>query len=154
MDLRLGFGAATLSATINPDFGQVEADPAVLNLSVFETFFPEKRPFFLEDSRVFVLPYGQASDFSSRRIGQRPGRLALAGDETLVSKPERTTMLGAVKLTGKASGWTWGGLSAATAREYAVVDVKSTDDSGDEQVTQNRRRLIEPATVYNVGRIQ
>src|SRR5688572_7085900 len=83
LDLRVGLGAATLSATINPDFGQVEADPAVLNLSVFETFFPEKRPFFLEDSRIFVLPYGQVPDFYSRRIG--------AGG---------TTILGAAKLTG------------------------------------------------------
>ena len=75
LDLRVGLGtSATLSATINPDFGQVELDPAVLNLSVFETFFPEKRPFFLEDSRVFVLPFGQFPMFHSRRIGQAPGR--------------------------------------------------------------------------------
>ncbi len=81
VDIRLGLGAATLSATINPDFGQVEADPAVLNLSVFETFFPEKRPFFLEDSRIFVLPYGQVPDFYSRRIGAAPGRLKLGDGE-------------------------------------------------------------------------
>jgi hypothetical protein len=74
VDIRLGIGPATLSATLNPDFGQVEADPAVLNLSVFETFFPEKRPFFLEDSRIFVVPYGQMPDFYSRRIGAAPGR--------------------------------------------------------------------------------
>lgn len=154
VDLRVGLGASTLSATVNPDFGQVEADPAVLNLSVFETFFPEKRPFFLEDSRVFVLPYGQAPDFYSRRIGQRPGRLALNDNESLVSKPERTTILGAAKLTGKASGWTWGGLGAVTAREYAVVDVTDVDDEGHERVVQNHRRLIEPATMYSVGRLQ
>jgi hypothetical protein len=72
LDLRLGLGtSATLSATINPDFGQVELDPAVLNLSVFETFYPEKRPFFLEDSRVFVPPFGQFPMFHSRRIGVR-----------------------------------------------------------------------------------
>ena len=77
VDMRVGLGTSTtVSATINPDFGQVEADPAVLNLSVFETFFPEKRPFFLEDSRTFVLPYSQVPDFYSRRIGQvaRPHR--------------------------------------------------------------------------------
>lgn len=154
VDLRVGLGASTLSATVNPDFGQVEADPAVLNLSVFETFFPEKRPFFLEDSRVFVLPYGQAPDFYSRRIGQRPGRIGLNDNESLVSKPERTTILGAAKLTGKASGWTWGGLGAVTAREYAVVDVTDVDRDGNERVIQNRRRLIEPATMYSVGRLQ
>ena len=74
----MGLGTAnTLSATFNPDFGQVEQDPAVLNLTVFETFFPEKRPFFLEDSRMFVLPFAQFPLFHSRRIGQRPGRYAL-----------------------------------------------------------------------------
>src|SRR5204862_4735185 len=112
-DARVGIGtSATLSATVNPDFGQVEADPAVLNLSVFETFFPEKRPFFLEDSRTFVLPYGQVPDFYSRRIGQSPGRIKLSDSETLVHKPDQTTILGAVKLTGKKSGWTYGGLTA------------------------------------------
>ena len=74
-DLRLGIGtSATLSATVNPDFGQVEQDPAVLNLSVFETFFPEKRPFFLEDSRTFVPPYTQLSAVSLR--GASAGRRA------------------------------------------------------------------------------
>lgn len=85
VDMRLGLGsAATLSATVNPDFGQVEQDPAVLNLSVFETFFPEKRPFFLEDSRTFIPPYGLFQVFHSRRIGRAPGRLPLAG------RPEET----------------------------------------------------------------
>ena len=80
--MRIGLGTSTtLSATINPDFGQVELDPAVLNLSVFETFFPEKRPFFLEDSRVFVLPYNQLPMFHSRRIGATPGRLELGDDD-------------------------------------------------------------------------
>ncbi len=154
MDIRLGLGPATLSATINPDFGQVEADPAVLNLSVFETFFPEKRPFFLEDSRIFVLPYGQMPDFYSRRIGQRPGRLPLNDGEKLVEKPGQTTILGAAKLTGKSSGWTYGALGAVTAREYAVVDVTTRDRNGNESVTRNRNRLIEPATLYSVGRLQ
>src|SRR6185295_1551051 len=123
-DLRIGIGpSATLSATVNPDFGQVEADPAVLNLSIFESFFPEKRPFFLEDSRVFVLQYNQVQDFYSRRIGRTPGRFELQSNETLVRKPDNTTIIGAAKLTGKSSGWTYGGLTALTAREYATVDV-------------------------------
>ena len=75
LDFRMGLGTATtLSASVNPDFGQVEQDPAVLNLSVFETFFPEKRPFFIEDSRVLVPNYPQVPMFHSRRIGQRPNR--------------------------------------------------------------------------------
>jgi hypothetical protein len=154
LDLRMGLGtAATLSATVNPDFGQVEADPAVLNLSIFESFFPEKRPFFLEDSRIFVLPYGQLPDFYSRRIGQAPGRLELQSDEELVSKPDNTTILGAAKLTGKSSAWTYGALTALTAREYATVDVTATAADGTEAVTR-AERLIEPRTTYSVGRVQ
>jgi Domain of unknown function (DUF5916) len=89
VDLRLGVGTgATLSATVNPDFGQVEQDPAVLNLSVFETFYPEKRPFFLEDNRTFVPPYGNFQLFHSRRIGRTPGRLlTLDSGEQVVEKP-------------------------------------------------------------------
>jgi hypothetical protein len=154
MDIRLGIGAATLSATINPDFGQVEADPAVLNLSVFETFFPEKRPFFLEDSRIFVLPYGQVPDFYSRRIGAAPGRLTLKPGERIVEKPGQTTILGAAKITGKSSGWTYGALGALTAREYGVVDATTMNDDGTETVARRNRQLIEPATFYSVGRVQ
>ncbi|MBI4265266.1 MAG: carbohydrate binding family 9 domain-containing protein [Acidobacteria bacterium] len=97
-DVRVGLGsAATLSATVNPDFGQVEQDPAVLNLSVFETFFPEKRPFFLEDSRTFVPPYGIFQLFHSRRIGRAPGRFPLTAGDQLVERPDETTILGAAK---------------------------------------------------------
>ena len=142
VDLRLGLGsAATLSATVNPGFGQVEQDPAVLNLSVFETFFPEKRPFFLEDSRTFVPPYGLFQVFHSRRIGRAPGRLALLAGDDLVERPDETTILGAAKVTGKSGGWTYGALTAATGREYATL-------------RSNLSRLIEPATSYNVVRLQ
>jgi hypothetical protein len=154
MDLRLGLGAATLSATINPDFGQVEADPAVLNLSVFETFFPEKRPFFLEDSRIFVLPYGQVPDFYSRRIGAAPGRLKLGDGEEIVEKPGQTTIFGAAKITGKSSGWTYGALGALTSREFASVDATTTHGDGTQTVARRDRQLIEPATFYSVGRLQ
>lgn len=154
MDMRFGLGPSnTLSATVNPDFGQVEQDPAVLNLSVFETFFPEKRPFFLEDSRIFVLPFPQFPLFHSRRIGQRPGRYALADNETLVYRPEQTTIIGAAKLTGKTGRLTYGALSALTSAEYATVDVTATDTLGNDTV-RRAERLIEPQTSYNVARIQ
>ena len=98
VDLRVGLGqGATLSATVNPDFGQVEQDPAVLNLGVFETFFPEKRAFFLEDNKTFIPSFGLFQLFHSRRIGA-----------------EETTILGAAKVTGKSGAWTYGGLSALT----------------------------------------
>ena len=77
----------------------------MLNLSVFETFFPEKRPFFLEDSRTFVPPYTSFQLFHSRRIGRTPGRFAAAGRrDDRIAGPTETTMLGAAKLTGKGVG--------------------------------------------------
>jgi hypothetical protein len=152
VDLRLGVGTgATLSATVNPDFGQVEQDPAVLNLSVFETFYPEKRPFFLEDSRTFVPPYGNFQLFHSRRIGRTPGRLlTLDSGEQVVEQPNETTILGAAKLTGKSSQWTYGALTAVTGREYADIDTPVVDGTG----FTRQERLIEPATSYNVIRLQ
>ena len=146
LDMRMGLGTATtLSAAVNPDFGQVEQDPAVLNLSVFETFFPEKRPFFIEDSRVLVPNYPQVPMFHSRRIGQRPNRFAIDDSDTVVHRPDATTILGATKVTGKANGWTYGGLTALTDREFA--DVETSDG-------RRVERLIEPYTSYNVARIQ
>ena len=146
LDFRMGLGTATtLSAAVNPDFGQVEQDPAVLNLSVFETFFPEKRPFFIEDSRILVPNFPQFPMFHSRRIGQRPNRFAIADDETVIERPAATTILGATKVTGKANGWTYGGLTALTDREYALVETAAG---------ARTERLIEPYTSYNVGRIQ
>lgn len=151
VDFRMGLGTSTtLSAAVNPDFGQVEQDPAVLNLSVFETFFPEKRPFFIEDSRALIASFGQMPMFHSRRIGQRPGRLAVAADETVIERPDATTILGATKITGKAKGWSYGGLTALTDREYALVEATTT---GSERPVRSER-LIEPYTSYNVGRVQ
>jgi hypothetical protein len=145
VDLRVGLGPnATLAATVNPDFAQVEQDPAVLNLSVFETFFPEQRPFFLEDSNVFVPPYGIFRLFHSRRIGRPPGRLPLAAGDQEIERPDETTILGAVKVTGERAGWTYGGLTALTGREYATVTAGALGAD----------RLVEPATSYNVVRLQ
>ena len=147
LDFRMGLGTATtLSAAVNPDFGQVEQDPAVLNLSVFETFLQEKRPFFTEDSRTLVPTVApQASMFHSRRIGQRPGRVAIPDGETVLDRPDATTILGATKITGKANGWTYGGLTALTDREFALVQTASGTRT---------ERLIEPYTSYNVARVQ
>ena len=147
LDFRMGLGTATtLAAAVNPDFGQVEQDPAVLNLSVFETFLQEKRPFFTEDSRTLVPTVApQATMFHSRRIGQRPGRFAIPEGETVIERPDATTILGATKVTGKASGWTYAGLTALTDREYALVDMAAGGRA---------ERLIEPYTSYNVARVQ
>jgi hypothetical protein len=126
----------------------VEQDPAVLNLSVFETFFPERRPFFLEDNGVFGTPsISQFATFYSRRIGRAPGRLPLQAGDRLVDRPDQTTILGAAKVTGKSSLWTYGGLTALTAGEHATVTTGSEPDNEIE-------RLIEPRTLYSVGRVR
>jgi hypothetical protein len=122
VDLSYGLGAAfTLDATINPDFGQVEADPRVINLSAFETFFEERRPFFVEDARVFDfrLSGGQNQLFYSRRIGRAPSGSS-PRDAAFVDVPENATILGAAKLAGRtASGVSIGALAAVTAAERA-----------------------------------
>jgi Domain of unknown function (DUF5916)/Carbohydrate family 9 binding domain-like len=130
----------TIDATVNPDFGQVEADPSVLNLSAFETFFPEKRPFFLEGQGLFRFDVncndGSCSGlFYSRRIGRGP---QLSGTYDDVTNPTSSTIIGAAKLTGRLShGTSIGILDAVTQREIAPGD-----------------RTIEPRTNYLVGRAQ
>ena len=111
-DLKMGLGPnLTLDATFNPDFGQVEADPAEVNLTAFETFFDERRPFFLEGSDLL----GGRGTFYSRRIGASPPGFA-SGD--YVESADNTTILGAAKVTGRLpSGLSIGALTALTARE-------------------------------------
>ena len=142
-DLKMGLGSnLTFDATINPDFGQVEADPAEVNLSQYETFFSEKRPFFTEGSQLFE-PIG-LTYFYSRRIGGPP-HLDPEGD--FVKAPSNTSILGAGKLTGRfQSGLSLGVLSAVTGRERA----RSYDIAGDSTF----RTEIEPPTAYNVVRLQ
>ncbi|MCX6558038.1 MAG: DUF5916 domain-containing protein [Candidatus Aminicenantes bacterium] len=155
LDLKYGLqGNLTLDLTLNPDFGQVEVDPAEVNLSVFETYYSEKRPFFIEGSNTFAFGYGGANSnfgfnwmnpelFYSRRIGQAP-RGSVSGD-FYADYPEMTTILGAAKLSGKVAGnWNVGFLDAVTAREYADVD-----DNGD-----RFRQEVEPFSDYTVLRAQ
>lgn len=142
-DLRMGLGPnLTLEATVNPDFGQVEADAAEVNLSAFETFFPEKRPFFNEGSQLFDAEGG--TYFYSRRVGGRPHG-GVDGDFTDV--PNNTSILGATKLTGRLqSGLSIGALAAVTQREY-----------GDGYYLNDGSRVrseIEPLTFYGITRLQ
>ena len=139
----------TLDAAINPDFGQVEVDQAVLNLTVFETLYPEKRPFFVEGAQFFT--FGSSYDntplplFFSRRIGRRPF-YAPAGSSTLLDIPSQTTILGAAKLSGRnAAGLSIGAISALTDQEDAAV----RDSSGVE-----RSFRAEPRASYNVLRMR
>ena len=144
----------TLDATINPDFGQVEVDPATVNLSAFETFFEEKRPFFVAGSGIFN--FGNAScyfcsnfssieSFYSRRIGRSPQGADIAEDAgEFTDVPENSTILGAAKITGRTSkGVTVGLLNALTRSEKASV--VGTDGTRFAQE-------VEPLTNYFVGR--
>ncbi|MDQ3697242.1 MAG: carbohydrate binding family 9 domain-containing protein [Gemmatimonadota bacterium] len=134
----------TLDATVNPDFGQVEVDPAVINLTAFETFFPEKRPFFIEGSELFnFADDGSNSVFYSRRIGRQP---SLAPAYAARDVPSETRILGATKLTGRtAGGWAMGVLDAVTSRENA----RFRTPDGDVGET-----AAEPLTNYFVGRVR
>ena len=148
-DIKAGISSdLTLTATINPDFGQVEADPSVVNLSAFETFFPEQRPFFVEGVDIFRFgiglgdgDLGSQSLFYSRRIGRAP-QGELGGD--YVDAPEATTILAAAKLSGKTSnGWSIGILDAVTSPEHGEFVL----DGGQGEVP------IEPLTNYGVARV-
>ena len=135
-------GNFTLDATVNPDFGQVEVDPAVINLTAFETFFPEKRPFFIEGSELFRFGGdGTNSVFYSRRIGRQP---TLVPRFEVLDVAEVTRILGAAKLTGRtAGGWAVGALDAVTDRE--VARFRTSAGTFGESVA-------EPRTNYFVGR--
>ena len=154
LDAKLGIGSnLTLDATINPDFGQVEVDPAVVNLTDIETFFPERRPFFIEGANIFNFGSGGANDFWSfnwgatdflytRRIGRAPqGTLP---DADFSREPAGTHIIGATKLSGKAGGWSLGALNALTKREYADLAIGAS----------RRRSEVEPLTWYGVYRLQ
>ena len=122
-DLKYGLTSnITLDATVNPDFGQVEADPAVVNLTAFETFFDERRPFFIERADIFQFSEGTPETFFySRRIGKSPS-LSAVGTAPYVDQPEAATILGAAKATGRTSkGWSVGVLEAVTAKEWAQL---------------------------------
>lgn len=141
----------TLTSTINPDFGQVEADPAVVNLTAFETFFAERRPFFVEGSGNFRLNLdcndGSCTGlFYTRRIGRAPqvaGNLP-SGDNIYTDSPAHTTILGAAKLTGRVGKYSIGVMQAVTREEFATVL-----DSG-----ARSRSVVEPRSSYSVARVK
>jgi hypothetical protein len=138
----------TLTATVNPDFGQVEADPAVVNLSAFETFFSERRPFFVEGSGTFNFDSdcwdGPCSLFYSRRVGRSPhGTDNLpSGDNVYTDYPTQSTILGAAKLTGRVGKFSVGAMYAVTQEETATI----VDG------LQRSQQAVEPTTSYAIGR--
>jgi hypothetical protein len=153
LDLKYGVtNDLTLDVTVNPDFGQVEADPARVNLTAFETFYPEQRPFFIEGAGIYNFGIGMGdgdmgseSLFYSRRIGRPPqGRADPRGGHA--QAPDLTTILGAWKLSGKTQGgWSIGLLHAVTAEETARIATGDGDRLEDP---------VEPFTNYSVARLQ
>jgi hypothetical protein len=154
LDLKYGITSnLTLDATVNPDFGQVEVDPAVINLTAFEIQFDEKRPFFIEGADIFRFGEGGPAGSTgrgpqllySRRIGRAPQGV-LPSTTAFADAPPNTTILGAAKLTGKtANGWSVGVMEAVTNRESAAI--VRLDGSRDDVV-------VEPMTNYFVGRLR
>ena len=148
LDGKVGLTSAfTVDFTINPDFGQVEADPSVLNISAFETFYEEKRPFFLEGKRIFEFELGDELLFYSRRIGHAPSYQPVLeeGDNPYYDAPASTSILGALKLTGKTEkGLSIGVIESVTGKETAEI----------QSIAGNRSETIEPVSNYAVARIQ
>ncbi len=136
LDLKYGLTSDfTLDLAVNPDFGQVEADPAVVNLTAFESYFPEKRPFFVEGAALFNrwVPGGQL--FYSRRIGRPPQGWAGPPDGGTVQLPEATTIVSAAKVTGKSSGGLGlGVMSAVTTAESATLRDSTGEVVGSKRV--------------------
>lgn len=159
LDAKIGItNNMTLDLTVNPDFGQVEADPSVVNLTAYETFFEEKRPFFIEGNSIINFGIGIGDGgvgndnlFYSRRIGRRPqgGSYDYYGfDDTLSGyskSPINTSIIGAVKLTGKTKkGLSVGFLNAVTSEAMAEIDTGG----------YRSYQTVEPLTNYMVGRVQ
>ena len=144
----------TLDFTINPDFGQVEADPSEVNLTTFETYFSEKRSFFIEGSNILShqivgggTPLSSDNLFYSRRIGKHPGYTPDIDEDSdeYAKIPENTTILGAFKLTGKTpKGYSIGILESLTQKEFAQVDKNGN----------RTEEIVEPFTNYFAARVE
>ncbi len=144
----------TLDFTINPDFGQVEADPSAVNLSGFRIFFNEQRPFFIENRNIFDYQltgsaaggnYDADQLFYSRRIGGQPRGSVITGDSIYTDYPQAARILGAAKFSGKTQkGLSIGIMEGITAKESAVQDIKG----------ERSETVVEPFTSYFVGRLQ
>ncbi len=147
LDAKIGISSNfTIDLTVNPDFGQVESDPSVMNLSAFETFYEEKRPFFLEGLTIFNYDFDNESIFYSRRIGHSPSAILNPDDNTFVNIPDKTTILSAAKFSGTTSnGLSLGLIQSVTANEFAKI----SDQYGN--ITKSK---IEPLTSYTVARVQ
>ena len=148
LDAKIGItNDLTLDVTINPDFGQVEADPAAINLDGFEIFNRDQRPFFVENNNIFDYRFADNRNnlFFSRRIGRSPQVYPETTDEAFVNQPQNTTILGAAKFSGKTkNGWSIGVLESMTSKEFTEISANGNTS----------KSLAEPFTNYFVGRVQ
>ena len=155
LDAKIGItNDLTLDLTVNPDFGQVEADPSAIALDGFQIFFREQRPFFVENKNIFELPvspsiagntFGSDNVFYSRRIGRNPQGSPDLNEGEYADIPESTPILGAAKFSGKTqNGWSVGLLESLTARRTATIDANG----------ERTDEVVEPLTNYLVGRLQ
>jgi hypothetical protein len=146
LDAKIGLSSNfTADLTVNPDFGQVESDPSVMNLTAFETLYEEKRPFFLEGKNIFKFDLGDANLFYTRRIGHMPVYHPELGTNQYIDYPDNTSILSAVKISGKSkNGLAVGVLHSLTAGENAQLSTNGI----------KRDLQVEPVTSYTVGRVQ
>ncbi|MBQ4913967.1 carbohydrate binding family 9 domain-containing protein [Maribacter sp. MMG018] len=149
LDAKIGItNDLTLDLTVNPDFGQVDADPGAIALDGFQIFFEERRPFFIENKNIFDYEFADGNDnlFYSRRIGRDPQGFVVGNDVGFVDQPKNSTILGAAKFSGKTkNGWSLGLLESVTGNMYAEVQ---------DTLGGRRKELVEPLTNYLVGRVQ
>ena len=142
LDTKIGLSDFTLDVTFNPDYGQVEQDPSVMNLTAYETFYDEKRPFFLEGKHILDFASGNDMLFYTRRIGTAP---SFRPTGNVVEQQDIVPIIGAMKLTGTNSrGLTLGIVQSVTAKSLATV---SEND-------EERRIAVEPLTNFTVARVQ
>jgi hypothetical protein len=148
LDAKFGLSDYTMDVTINPDFGQIELDPSVMNLTAYETFYDEKRPFFLEGKHIFDFANGSDMLFYTRRIGASPSYRPTGIDNvnSFAETKENVPIIGALKLTGtNRNGVTIGVIQSVTARSSAKVT-----RAGEAE----QKEIVEPPTNYTVLRAQ
>nr|WP_288934962.1 DUF5916 domain-containing protein [uncultured Allomuricauda sp.] len=156
LDAKIGItNDLTLDLTVNPDFGQVDADPSAIALDGFQIFFQERRPFFVENKNIFDFrvsqseagnTFGSDNIFYSRRIGRSPQGYPDTADDEFVDQPDNTPIIGAAKFSGKTKdGWAIGVLESVTAQRTATI----LNGNGNA-----RKEMVEPLTNYFVGRLQ
>lgn len=146
LDAKIGISSNfTADVTINPDFGQVESDPSEMNLTAFETFHEEKRPFFLEGRNIFNFEFDGDHLFYSRRIGNKPSYNPSLNENEYIQTPQNTSILGAAKISGKTSkGLSVGILQSITNQENAIIKDQNN----------TRKEIVEPLTNYTLARLQ